>query len=105
MRAALLIAFLCVAAPIGLFADTAAAQFFEDQSYIFGRRHGPQAPWCSHENTGGENVSEDCSFNSFEECRRIAMGVNNTFCTPNPAYDVSIQPVRRKKGDRLRRQP
>jgi hypothetical protein len=103
MRPSILIAALAVAAPIGLCVGSASAQSFQDQSVLFGRRTGPQAPWCSHEDTGGQNVQEDCSFNSFEDCRRIAMGANNTFCTPNPAYDVSIRPVRRNKGDRLRR--
>jgi hypothetical protein len=102
MRLSVLIVGLAVAAPMGLDAGSASAQYFQDQSILFGRRTGPQAPWCSHENTGGENVQEDCSFRSFEECRRIAMGANNTFCTPNPAYDISIQPVRRRKGDRIR---
>jgi hypothetical protein len=105
MRLSVLIAALAVAAPIGLCAGPASAQFFQDQSVLFGRRVGPQAPWCSHENTGGENVTEDCSFNSFEQCRRIAMGVNNTFCTQNPRYDVNVQPVRRKKGNRERVKP
>jgi uncharacterized protein DUF3551 len=102
MRLSILIVTLTVAAPVGLGAGSAAAQFFEGQSVIFGRHTGPQAPWCSHQDAGG-NVEEDCSFNSFEECRQLAMGANNTFCTPNPRYDVSIQPVRRKKGDRVRR--
>jgi hypothetical protein len=102
MRLSILIAALAAAAPIGLCVGSASA-LFDDQSVLFGRRAGPQAPWCSHEDTGGQNVMEDCSFHSFEECRRIAMGVNNTFCTPNPAFDVSIRPVRRKKGDRLHR--
>jgi hypothetical protein len=94
---------LCLGLALGAPLSQASAQFFEGQSVLFGRRHGPQAPWCSYEDTGGGNVTQDCSFRSFEECRRIAIGVNNTFCMPNPAYDVSVQPVRRKKGDRLRR--
>jgi hypothetical protein len=102
MRLSVLTMALILAAPAGLGAGAASAQPFQGQSFIFGRPTGPQAPWCSHENTGGENVTEDCSFKSFEDCRRLAMGVNNTFCTPNPAYDISIQPVRRNKSNRLR---
>ena len=103
MRPSTLLLIVAIAAPTGLGAGPAPAQGFEDQSIIFGRRTGPQAPWCSNENIGGETVQEDCSFNSFEQCRRIAMGVNNTFCTHNPRYDVNVQPVRRKKGDRQHR--
>jgi hypothetical protein len=103
MRFSFLIAALAIAAPIGLHAGLASAQSFERQSYLFGRRSGPQAPWCSHQNTGGDNVEEDCSFNSFEQCRQLAMGVNGTFCTPNPRYDVNVQVARGKKGNRLPR--
>jgi hypothetical protein len=105
MRLSILIAALAIAAPIGLCAGAASARVFEDQGFFTGRRYGPQAAWCSHENTGGENVTEECSFNSFEDCRRLAMGANNTFCTPNPAYDMSIKPVRRGKGNRERVRP
>jgi hypothetical protein len=103
MRRSILLLVVAAAAPIGLCAGSASAQFLEDQSFLFGRRSGPQAPWCSNENIGGGTVQEDCSFNSFEQCRRVAMGVNNTFCTQNPRYDLTVRPVRSKKGDRLRR--
>jgi hypothetical protein len=101
MRPSILLLIVAVAVPIGLCAGSASAQF-QDQSFLFGRRTGPQAPWCSNENIGGGTVQEDCSFNSFEQCRRAAMGVNNTFCTQNPRYDLTVQPVRSKKGDRVR---
>ena len=103
MRPSILLLSLAVAAPIALSAGAASAQFLQDQSFIFGRRTGPQAPWCSNENIGSESVQEDCSFNSFEECRRVAMGLNSTFCTQNPRYDLTVRPVRSKKGDRMRR--
>src|SRR5262245_9166217 len=88
---------------VALGAPSASAQLLEDQSLWWGRRTGPQMPWCSNQNTG-ERVEEDCSFMSFAHCRQMAMGANNTFCTMNPRYDVSIQPVRSRKGDRLPRQ-
>jgi hypothetical protein len=100
MRLAILIVVLAVAAAADLWAGSVSAQYFEGQGIFFGRRTGPQAPWCSHEDTGGGNVAEDCSFDSFEQCRQIAMGVNNTFCTQNPTYDVNVRVVRRKKGNR-----
>jgi hypothetical protein len=103
MRLAVLIAALAVAAPIGLYAGSASAQIFQDQSVFFGRRHGPQAAWCSHQDAGGENVQEDCSYNSFDACRRALMGIASSFCTQNAAYDLTVQPVRNKKGNRLPR--
>ena len=103
MRHSVLIAALIAAAPVGLPVAPASAQAFEGQGFFLGRRTGPQAPWCAHLNSGFDRVEEDCSFNSFEHCRSVAMTLSSSFCTPNPAYDVSIQPVRRKKGDRQRR--
>ena len=102
MRLLVLIVALAVAAPVGFDAGSASAQFFQDQSVLFGRKYGPQRAWCSHQDTGGDNVEEDCAFNSFEQCRRAVMGANNSFCTQNPVYDVNVTPVRRKKGDRVR---
>jgi hypothetical protein len=103
MRRSILLLIVAIVAPTGLGAGSASAQWFEGQSIIFGRRTGPQAPWCSNENIGGGHVQEDCSFNSFEQCRRVAMGANNTFCTQNPRYDFMVRPVRTMKSDRLRR--
>lgn len=102
MRLANSIGAAALAAVLGFSAGPAVAQFFEGQSVLFGRRTGPQAPWCSHQNDG-DNVQEDCSFDSFEQCRRIAMGLSSAFCTPNPRYDVNVQVIRRGKGDRRHR--
>lgn len=86
MRVSVLIAALAIAAPIGLDAGQASAQFFEGQGVVFGRYHVYQGAWCGHQDTGGQNVEEDCSFDTFEHCRWAVMGVNNAFCTPNPAF-------------------
>jgi hypothetical protein len=95
MRSATLLAVLTVAVPIGLWAGSASAQFFKGQSVVFGRYHVYQGAWCGHQDTGGQNVEEDCSFDSFEHCRWAVMGVNNAFCTPNPAF--TGYPVRAHK--------
>ena len=49
MRLSVLIAALAVAAPLGLCAGAASAQLFEDQSVLFGRRHGYvyEGAWCA----------------------------------------------------------
>ena len=89
MRLSVLIAALAVAGPIGLFAGSASAQMFEDQSPLFGRRHGYvyEGAWCARENIGG-NIQEDCTFDSFELCRLAVIQGNRGFCTQNPAFVV-----------------
>ena len=41
----------------------ASAQMFEDQSPLFGRRHGYvyEGPWCAREDIGGGSIQEDCT--------------------------------------------
>jgi hypothetical protein len=97
MRLSMLVVALIVAAPFGAGAEPFRP--FEGQSVLGGRLYGPNEPWCSHQDIG-DNVEEDCSFRSFEACRRVAMGVNNTFCTPNPAFAMDVRPVRRHKSHR-----
>ena len=55
MRLAVLMTALAVAAPIGLWAGSSSARVFEDQSVLFGRRHGyvHEGPWCAREDIGG----------------------------------------------------
>jgi len=97
MRLSVLIAALAIAAPIGLGAGSASAQFFQDQSVLFGRSRVYQGPWCANQNTGGR-VEEDCSFNTFDACRRAITGGNRGFCTQNPAYaGPPPAPVRKYK--------
>ena len=100
MRLSVLIAALAVAAPLGLCAGSASAQLFEDQSVLFGRRHGYvyEGAWCAREDIGG-NVQEDCTFNSFERCRQAVIQGNRGFCTQNPAFVAGYggEPQRKKK--------
>jgi hypothetical protein len=87
MRLSILIAVIAVAAPIGLYAGSASAQYFQDQSILFGRPYGSvyEGRWCANQNIGGR-IEEDCHFDSFEQCRRLAVQGNRGFCTQNPAY-------------------
>jgi hypothetical protein len=87
MRLSILIAAVAVAAPIGLYAGSASAQYFQDQSILFGRPYGSvyEGRWCANQNIGGR-IEEDCHFDSFEQCRRLAIQGNRGFCTQNPAY-------------------
>jgi hypothetical protein len=104
MRLRILLAALAVAASSGLCAGSAAAQFFEGQSILFGRPHGSvyEGRWCARENIGG-SIQEDCSFDSFEACRRLVIQGNRGFCTQNPAFAGYRQPPLRKKKRRAGR--
>ena len=99
MRLSILVAAVAVAAPIGLYAGTASAQFFEGQSLLFGRPHGSvyEGRWCANQDTGGR-IEAECHFDSFEECRRLAIQGNRGFCTQNPAFTgLPQRPLRSKK--------
>ena len=100
MRVRILLATLAVAAPIGLCPGAASAQYFQDQSILFGRPHGSvyEGRWCANQNTGGR-IEEDCHFDSFEQCRRLAVQGNRGFCTQNPAYvpGHGFEPRRKKR--------
>ena len=102
MRLSVLFAALAVAAPIGFYAGSASAQsyrYYDDQSIVFGRRHAYEGAWCARENVGGGTVQEDCSFDSFERCRRLVIQGNRGFCTQNPAFVAGYggEPQRKKK--------
>jgi hypothetical protein len=105
MRLSVLLAALAIAAPIGLYAGSASAQFFEGQSVIGGRPLGSgyQGRWCAQENIGGGAVQEDCSFDSFEACRRLVIQGNRGFCGQNPAFRGYREPPLRKKKRRATR--
>jgi len=100
MRLSVLIAALAIAAPLGLCAGAASAQLFEDQSVLFGRRHGYvyEGAWCAREDIGGGSIQEDCTFDSFDNCRLAVVQGNRGFCTQNPAFTgYHERPVRKKK--------
>src|ERR1700709_446716 len=100
MRLSVLCAALAAAAPLGLCAGAASAQLFEDQSVLFGRRHGYvyEGAWCARENGGG-NIQEDCTFHSFELFRQAVIEGNRGFCTQNPPFVAGDggEPPRKKK--------
>src|SRR4051812_11613458 len=100
MRLRILLAAVVLAAPVGLSAGSASAQFFEGQSILFGRPHGSvyEGRWCAREDIGGV-IQESCHFDSFEDCRRLVIQGNRGFCTQNPAFVAGYggPPPRKKK--------
>ena len=98
MRLRSLLIALAISAPVGFYAGSASAQF-QDQSILFGRRHGYvyEGVWCARENIGG-SIQEDCTFDSFENCRRAVVQGNRGFCTQNPAFTgYHERPIRKKR--------
>jgi hypothetical protein len=60
-----------------------------------------EGPWCARQNTG-RNVTETCSFRTFEACRQEVIAGNRGFCTQNPRwpgyYAAGVaRPVYRKR--------
>jgi hypothetical protein len=100
MRLLVLIAALAIAAPIGLCAGSASAQFFEGQSVLFGRTHTYEGRWCANTDTGAGRVEENCTFDSFEACRLEVISGNRGSCTQNPAFTGYYKPPVRKKRHR-----
>ena len=100
MRLSSLIAALVAAAPIGLSAGTAAAQF-TDQSILFGRSHVYEGRWCALTDTGAGRVEENCYFDSFEACRLEVISGNRGTCTQNPAFTGGYErPIHKTKKKR-----
>jgi hypothetical protein len=103
MRLSVFLAAMAVAAPIGLHAGAASAQFFHDQSILFGRRHVYEGRWCARVNSGFDRVEEDCTFDSFETCQRALMNPNFGFCTQNPGSAGPPPGSPRKSKRRVKR--
>lgn len=101
MRLFAIMAMLSVSALAVLGSDLALAQFFEGQSVLFGRTHVYQGQWCAYRDTGAGRVEEDCSFDSFEACRREALR-DRGYCVQNPGYVGRPAPSVRSKKRRTR---
>jgi hypothetical protein len=102
MRLSVVIAVLAVSTPAILCCGSASAQFFEGQSVLFGRTHVYQGRWCAYKDTGAGRVEEDCSFDSFEACRREAL-LDRGYCVQNPGYVARPSPAVRSKKRGTRR--
>jgi len=44
-----------------------------------------EGPWCALRNFGSD-LSEDCQFRTFEECRLTVVAGFRGFCNPNPRW-------------------
>jgi len=55
-----------------------------------------EGPWCALRNFGSD-LSEDCQYRTFEECRVTVVAGFRGFCNPNPRWvEPSNQRPRRR---------
>jgi hypothetical protein len=103
MRVLVQVAAIAAVVLIGLQAGAASAQYFQDQSILFGRRHVYEGRWCAYVNSGFGRVEEDCTFNSFAACQRALVNSNFGFCSQNPGYAGPPAVPARKSKRRAKR--
>ena len=57
-----------------------------------------EGPWCALRNFGSD-LSEDCQFRTFEECRQTVVAGFRGFCNQNPRWQGEPpKPKVRRKG-------
>ena len=57
-----------------------------------------EGPWCALRNFGSD-LSEDCQFRTFEECRVTVVAGIRGFCNPNPRWQGPVvAPRKPQKG-------
>ena len=57
-----------------------------------------EGPWCALLNFGSD-LSEDCQYRTFEECRVTIIAGFRGFCNPNPRWQGEVAKQRpRRKG-------
>ena len=59
--------------------------------------HASEGPWCALRNFGSD-LSEDCQFRTFEECRVTVVAGFRGFCNPNPRWPAEVEPRKPRKG-------
>ena len=62
-----------------------------------GLAHAAEGPWCALRNFGSD-LSEDCQFRTFEECRVTVVSGFRGFCNPNPRWQTEVAPRKHRKG-------
>jgi uncharacterized protein DUF3551 len=57
-----------------------------------------EGPWCALRNFGSD-LSEDCQYRTFEECRVTVIAGFRGFCNPNPRWQGEmVNPRLRRKS-------
>ena len=60
-------------------------------------------PWCAMQSIGHGSITENCSMQSFEQCRLEVIAGNRGWCQPNPRWAGPYGPSDVKRVDRRRR--
>ncbi|MBI1205247.1 MAG: hypothetical protein GC182_22300 [Rhodopseudomonas sp.] len=81
---------------LSAFAVTATLAGVFLMSPVPGQAQSGNKAWCAMANTGFDNVSELCDFDTFEECRPFVIAGNRGFCERNSHY-VAIPAPRHVK--------
>ena len=55
-----------------------------------------EGPWCALLNFGSD-LSEDCQYRSFEECRVTIISGFRGFCNPNPRWQGDVVKSRSRR--------
>ena len=56
-----------------------------------------EGPWCALRNFGSD-LSEDCQYRTFEECRVTVVAGFRGFCNPNPRWVEPSSQRRYRRG-------
>ncbi|HXX06794.1 MAG TPA: DUF3551 domain-containing protein [Pseudolabrys sp.] len=56
-----------------------------------------EGPWCALRNFGSD-LSEDCQYRTFEECRVTQIAGFRGFCNPNPRWVEPANQRPRRRG-------
>jgi Protein of unknown function (DUF3551) len=62
-----------------------------------------QGPWCTVQPLGAGAIRQDCSMQTFEQCRMETIAGNRGYCVPNPRYRAAVEEPRRPRKRRVRR--
>jgi uncharacterized protein DUF3551 len=62
-----------------------------------GEAGATEGPWCALRNFGAD-ISEDCQFRTFEECRATVVSGFRGFCNQNPRWQAEAAPRKPRKG-------
>ena len=62
-----------------------------------GPAQASEGPWCALRNFGSD-LSEDCQFRTFEDCRATVVAGFRGFCNPNPRWPAEVETRKPRKG-------
>ena len=61
-----------------------------------------EGPWCAHVGIGDDSYIERCDMLSYEMCRTEIFAQGGAFCTQNPRYRQTSEPMKRQRKPQKR---